>query len=239
MQIKTKALIISSLKYGDSSLIVKAFTYSDGIKSYLLKGVLSSRKGKLKPSYFQPLTQLEISAIHKNKGTLERITEARITYAYQTVHGDPSKNAILLFLAEMLSNSIYEEEQNKDLFVYLETTLQWLDTHHSIPNFHIFFLIELTRYLGFYPETSNMDYDYFDLQEGAFKIQTSSNPYITKEVLIVFKRFLGIKFDNIHTIRMSKSLRRELLQAIILFFEVHLEGFKKPRSLAVLNEVFD
>lgn len=238
MQIKTKALVLSSIKYGESSLIVKAFTYTSGIKSYMLKGVLSSRKGKLKPSYFQPLTQLEISAIHKDKGTLERITEARINYHYLTIYSSPSKNAIVLFLAEMLSNSIYEEEQNSALYTYLETTFQWLDSHNTIPNFHIFFLIELTRYLGFYPETSNMNYDYFDLHEGAFVVLPGSSPYLTGDILESFKMFLGTKFDVMHTIEIDKGKRGELLKAIILFFEVHLDGFKKPRSLAVLNEVF-
>jgi len=106
MQITTKAIILSSLKYGDTSLIVKAFTASDGLKSYLLRGVLNSKKGKLKTAYFQPLMQLEIVANHKNKGTLERIKEAKVSYHYQTLHAQIAKNAMTLFLAEMLSNSI-------------------------------------------------------------------------------------------------------------------------------------
>jgi len=84
MQVTTRAIVLSSLKYGDTSLIVKAFTLSDGLKSYLLKGVLTSKKGKLKSAYFQPLTQLELVANHKNKGTLEAIREARVTYHYLT-----------------------------------------------------------------------------------------------------------------------------------------------------------
>ena len=114
MQITTKALILSSLKYGDTSLIVKAFTYSDGLKSYLLKGILASKKGKLKTAYFQPLTQLEIVVNHKNKGTLERLIDAKINYPYQTAHTDIAKNAMILFLAEMLVNSIFEEEHDTD-----------------------------------------------------------------------------------------------------------------------------
>ncbi len=238
MQIKTKALVLSSIKYGDSSLIVKAFTYSSGLKSYMLRGVLSSKKKKLKASYFQPLTQLEISAIHRDKGTLERISDARIAYHYQSVYSDPAKSAMFFFLAEMLANSIYEEEQNRDLYVYLETTLQWLDAQTTFSNFHILFLLKLTKYLGFYPETSNIEYDFFDLREGAFIKTPSGNPCLTQDVLAVFKKFLGINFDAIHNIEITKARRVALLQAIILFFEVHLDGFKKPRSLAVLNEVF-
>ena len=143
MQISTKALVLSSIKYGDTSLIVKAFTYSDGLKSYLLKGILASKKGKLKTAYFQPLTQLEIVVNHKNKGTLERLIDAKVNYPYQSVHTDIAKNAMILFLSEILVNSIFEEEQNKDLFDFLEAALQWMDTHHNINNFHLFFMLNI------------------------------------------------------------------------------------------------
>lgn len=238
MQVTTKAIVLSSLRYGDSSLIVKAFTASDGLKSYLLKGVLTSKKGKLKAAYFQPLTQLEIVANHKNKGTLESLREVRVTYHYQSLQTNIAKNAITLFLAEMLSNSIQEEESNEGLFYFLEVALQWLDTHSDVTNFHIYFLINLTKYLGFYPDTTYIPADYFDLLEGEFTTTPSLNPNLSGENLSFFKRFLGINFDTIHTVKMKKTSRQELLKSIVLYYELHLHGFRKPRSLAILNEVF-
>ena len=238
MQVTTRAIVLSSLKFGDTSLIVKIFTLSDGLKSYLLKGVLTSKKGKLKAAYFQPLTQLELVANHKNKGTLETIRETRITYHYQTLHFGISKNAITLFLAEMLANSIQEEERNEGLFYYVESALQWLDTNSKITNFHIYFLIGLTKYLGFYPDTTNTSGTYFDLLEGEFTNALTLNPYLSGENLSFFKRFLGINFDAIHKVKMKKANRQELLQSLVLYFELHLQGFRKPKSLAILNEVF-
>ena len=238
MQITTKAIVLTSLKYGDKSLIVKAFTASNGLKSYLLRGVLASKKGKLKPAYFQSLTQLEIVAYHKNKGTLESIREAKVNYHYQTLHSAIAKNAMTLFLAEMLGNSIHEEEPNQGLFEFLEASLQWLDTHDDISNFHIYFLIRLTKYLGFYPDTNEMEASCFDLMEGEFTDTPSLNPILTGENLNYFKTFLGINFDGIHNIKMNKSNRQELLQSLVLYYELHLQGFRKPKSLAVLNEVF-
>jgi len=238
MQVTTKAIILTSLKYGDTSLIARAFTASDGLKSYLLKGVLSSKKGKLKTAYFQPLTQLEIVANHKNKGTLETIREAKVNYHYQTLHSQITKNAMTQFLADMLSNSIHEEERNQGLFEYIEASLQWLDTNDEIANFHLHFLINLTRYLGFYPDTDDIDFSYFDLLEGEFMNTPSLNPMLTGENLIFFKKVLGINFDEIHTIRMNKANRHELLKSLVLYFELHLQGFRKPKSLAILNEVF-
>jgi len=238
MQLTTKAIILSALKYGDTSLIVKAYTASDGLKSYLLKGVLASKKGKLKTAYFQPLTQLELVVIHKNKGTLERIKEVKLSYQYQSLQTNITKNSIALFLAEMLGNSLYEEEPNPALFDYLEAGLQWLDVHDKIANFHVFFLINLSKYLGFYPDTSARTAAYFDLLEGNFTNTPSLNPSIEGENLRHFKTLLGTNFDAMDTIKMDKNNRRELLQSLVLYFELHLQGFRKPKSLAVLNEVF-
>ena len=238
MQVTTKAIVLTSIKYGDTSLIVRIFTLSDGIKSYLLRGILASKKGKLKTAYFQPLIQLDLVASHKNKGTLESIIEARVSYHYQTLHTDISKNAITFFLAEMLGNSIHEEERNEGLFNFIEASLQWLDSHDEFANFHLYFLLSLTKYFGFYPDTNNKDFLYFDLLEGEFIKSPSLNPILSGENLKYFKELLGINFDAIYTIKLNKKNRQELLKTLVLYFELHLQGFRKPKSLAVLNEVF-
>lgn len=238
MLLTTKAIVLSSLKYGDTSLIVKAYTLSDGLKSYLLKGVLTSKKGKIRAAYFQPLTQLEITAAHRNKGTLESIKEVKVAYHYKTLHNDISKNAMTQFLAEMLGNSLLEEEKNESLFHFMEASLQWLDTHSDIANFHLYFLLTLTKYLGFYPDTTNVQYSYFDLQEGEFITSPSLNPTIFGENLMYLKTFLGINFDAIHSVKMKKGNRQILLNSLILYFELHLQGFRKPKSLIIFNEVF-
>lgn len=239
MQVTTKAIVFSALKYGDTSLIIKAFTASDGIKSYLLRGVLSSKKGKLKTAYFQPLTQLEIVANHRNKGTLETLREAKVYYHYQSLYADMAKNAMTLFLAELLVNSIREEERNEELFEFLEASLQWLDIHKDIANFHLFFMLSITKFLGFYPDVYQIDKPYFDLLEGEFVSVESLNPMLRGENIYYFKTFLGINFDAIHSVKMKKTNRQELLKSLILYFELHLQGFRKPKSLAVLNEVFN
>lgn len=135
MLVSTKAIVLSAVKYGDSSLIVKCFTELSGVKSYLVKGVLSAKRGKIKPAYFQPLSQLEVVANHKNKGTLEYFKEVKMSYHYQNMHIDMGKNSMSLFLAEVLSHTIKEEEPNLDLFAYLENAFQWMDLHSQIAIF--------------------------------------------------------------------------------------------------------
>ena len=239
MQVNTKAIVLSSLKYGDTSLIVKAFTASDGLKSYLLKGVLTSKKGKLKSALFQPLTQLELTATHRNKGTLENIREAKVIHPYRSIHNDIIKDSIVLFLAEMLTNSIQEEEKNLGLYNYLEYALFWLDTNSTQANYHLLFLVHLTKYLGFYPDTSQQHLPYFDLMEGEFCPVPTLHPLLQGEELKLFKQFLGINFDALSHVKTTKTNRQELLKKVILYFELHLHGFRKPRSLPVLNAVFD
>lgn len=239
MQVTTKAIVLSSLKYGDTSLIVKAFTASDGLKSYLLKGVLTSKKGKLKTALFQPLTQLELSAQHKNKGTLESIREAKVIHHYKTVHNEIVKNSVVLFLGEMLSNSIREEEKNLALYNYLEYALLWFDINPSQPNFHLLFLVNLTKYLGFYPDTSQLHLPYFDLLEGEFCKMPTLNPMLEGDELNFFKQVLGINFDALSQLKSTKTNRQAVLKKVILFFELHLHGFRKPKSLSVLNAVFN
>ena len=238
MQITTKAIVLSTLKYGDTSLIVRAFTQSDGVKSYLLKGVLASKKAKIRAAYFMPLTQLEIVANHRNKGSLESLRDVKVSVPYRTMHTDVVKNSVVLFLAEMLGNSIQEQEQDEGLFNYLEYALQWMDVHQLSPNFHILFLLNLTKYLGFYPDTSDQNSPFFDLLEGSFCETPSLNPLIQNENLAHFKKFLGTNFDALQRIQLTKSNRRELLKTMIQYYRLHVHGFREPKSLAVLNAVF-
>jgi len=238
MQITTKAIVLSTLKYGDTSLIVRAFTQSDGVKSYLLKGVLASKKAKIRAAYFMPLTQLEIVANHRNKGSLESLRDVKVSVPYRTMHTDVVKNSVVLFLAEMLGNSIQEQEQDEGLFNYLEYALQWMDVHQLSPNFHILFLLNLTKYLGFYPDTSDQNSPFFDLLEGSFCTIPSLNPLIQNENLEHFKKFLGTNFDALQRIQLTKSNRRELLKTMIQYYRLHVHGFREPKSLAVLNAVF-
>lgn len=238
MLIKTKAIVISSLKYGEADLIVKCFTQSSGLKSYLLRNVLKSRKGKLRTSLFQPLTHLDLEANHKDKGTLERLREAKVTYHFQSLHTDIVKSSIVLFLSEVLRSSIQEEEENKALFQFLEYTTIWLDTSTEIANFHLLFLLNLTQHLGFYPDTSSKSLPFFNLLEGTFET-TALNLHCHNDARIsLLKTLLGTNFDALAQVKLNQNERSAFLHLMLQYYEVHLHGFKQPRSLAVLNTIF-
>ncbi len=236
--VSTKAIVFTSLKYSDSSVIVKCFTEKEGIKSYLIKGVLKAKKGKFKPAYFQPLTHLQITASHNNKGRLNSMREVSLNIPYESIYRSVVKQTIVLFLSEILSDIIKEEERNDGLYHYIETALIWLDTHDTISNFHLLFLVNLSKFLGLYPNGSQTDALGFNLLEGNFTNSTYEKHVVSGNDFLCFKKLLGTNFDTIHTISFNKKERQTILKIIINYFELHLEGFKQPKSLHVLETVF-
>ncbi len=234
----TKAIVLSTLKYGDAHLIVKCYTEIEGLKSYLLRGVLKSKKGKLKPAYFQPLNQLEIVANHNNKGALNSIKEASVAYHYTNIYQDIKKQTIVLFLSEMLSSIIKEKEQNKALFSYLETAFVWLDTNKHTSNFHLLFLLNLTKFIGFYPEIPKKKDTYFELLNGRFSESKPLQSHCQGNTVFQFKKLFGISFDALEAVQFSALDRQEILHVLIQYLELHLPELRKPKSLAVLKTIF-
>ncbi len=238
MVVATKAIVFSSIKYSEADLIVSCYTEVAGIKSYLLRNVLKSKRGKLKASYFQPLTQLELIAEHKNKGTLEYIKEAKVFQPYQSLHTDIVKSGLVMFLSEMLRNCIREEEPNQELYSFLEHSFEWLDQNDEVANFHIFFLLQLSIYLGFYPDATNIEEKYFNIMEGNFEVVSTSNYCLEGTQIENFKRFFEINLETLSTVKLSKNERHELLDFVLAYYSFHIQGYQKPKSLAVLNQLF-
>jgi DNA repair protein RecO (recombination protein O) len=234
--VKTKAIVISSIKFQEKSLIVKCFTLSSGLKSYFVRDAFSSRKASQKMAYFQPLSIIEIEAVHKNKGTLENFKEVKISSPFHSIHSDIYKSTMVMFLSEILHHSIHEEEKNESLFTFLETALHWLDQHDEIANFHLILMLETSKYLGFYPDTSDMDMPFFEMTEGIFTPFHAISS-LTEHETQLFKKLINLKLDTdqktFHVIE-----RQLLLKILIDYYSFHLDGFKRPKSLDVLKEVF-
>ena len=239
MFVKTKAIVLSKIKYRDNDLIVKCLTDQLGVVSYLVRGVGGSKSKGSKLAYFQLLSQLQIEQSHRSAKSLQTIREMKVDYHYQTLHSSMKKSAIAMFLAEILSTVLKEEEKNAPLFEYIQTSLQLLDHYDNYSNFHLLFLLKLTKPLGFYPDTSNIQAAFFQLDSGNFQ-EKSLNPYsISGQNLTALKVLLGIDFEALEGIKMNSSQRQSFLTMLLLYFELHLGSFRKPKSLQVLNQVFN
>lgn len=236
MYAPTKAIVLRSIRYSEADLIATCYTASDGLKSYILKGILKTKKGKLKAPMFQPFSQLEIMARHRNKGTLDYIKEASITSVNPEIRTDVYKSSMAIFLAEVIQHSIKEEEQNIQLFNFLEEAINKLETEEDTADFHLFFLVDFTKYLGFYPHQPDDDYPYFNLQQGCFEERETDNYSISGNNCTLLKKLL-ISTD-FSSLGINRERRQSFLNFLLAYYQIQLPGFRTPKSLDVFSQLF-
>ena len=238
MLVTTEALVLSKTNYSESSLIVRCYTLSNGIRSYIIKGGKQGRKGNKTTALFQPLHQLEITAQHKNKSRLSIPKSIKMSKPYQTIPYQMDKIAVVLFLSEVLSSALREEEANASLFYYLASSLSWFDMQDDVANFHIFFLLSLTKHLGFFPDIQDQNHPYFDMKNGCFSAQQSTQQVDDPRTISAFKSFLGTTFDKLSEVLVSSTERKQLLELLMQYYQIHLHGFSRPKSLNILHEIY-
>lgn len=236
MIVSTKAIVISTIKYQEKSLIVKCYTESDGLKTYFIPNAFTGSKNKTKAAYFQPFTILDLVAFHKNKGTLEQIRELKVSYPFQTIHTHILKTSVVFFLSEVLYSCLKEEGKNPNFYEFMETSIQWFDTHDQIADFHLIFLLGATRYFGFAPSKPNSSKLYFEMVDGFF----SNNMGLTclnVEDSLLFGKLL--QYSGYQSEVVFRNQERQRLTVILLdYYSLHIEGFIKPKSLEVLRTLF-
>ncbi len=154
---QTKGIVFHSLKYSETSVIVKIYTELFGIQSYLIKGLRSSGS-KIKPGLFQPMTLLDLVVYHKEKQVLQSIKEVHLALPYQEIPFDIRKSSIALFLNELVYKTIREEEANPDLFEFIWNACLELDaTQEPVNCFHLLFSVRFCHFLGiFLPHVTRM-----------------------------------------------------------------------------------
>jgi len=238
MFLKTQGIVISSIKYRDTDLIVKCYTKSHGSISFMVKGVLKSKKGKFRSSMFQILSLIDIEMQYRNKGQLEYFKEVRSLHPLNNLQGNVYKSSIAMFLAEVLKSVIFEEEQNEKLFKFIQRSILHLDQSDNFANFHLSFLIKLSAFIGFSPHLPENENDiYFNLYEGYFE-DLESKYSMTAENSNLLKQLIEVDLDKNHKIKMNKTQRLDLLKLLMSYYELHIESFKNPKSLNVIESVF-
>ncbi|MBR8707139.1 DNA repair protein RecO [Bacteroides pyogenes] len=239
---KSKGIVLHTLKYNDNSVIVDMYTELSGRTSFLVP-VPRSRKSAVKAVLFQPLSLIEFEADYRPNTTLYRMKEAKSFYPFSSLPYDPYKSSIALFLAEFLYRAVREEAENKPLFAYLQHSVVWLDEcRQGFANFHLVFLMRLSRFLGLYPNLENYHPgDYFDLLNACF---ISSRPrlhasYISPEESARLLRLMRMNYDTMHLFAMNRVERTRCLTIINDYYRLHLPDFPVLKSLEVLKELFD
>lgn len=235
----TRGIVFKQFKYSESSIIVKIYTEDFGLQSYIVKGVRSKRS-KTKPALFQPLNLLDLVVYHKEGKTLNHVKEVKLSFPYQSIPIDITKRSLLFFLNELLFRSVKEETPNQSLFEWIFHSLTWLDlSDNNSVNYHLVFMLQLTRFLGFFPKkNSSEQFEFFDLQEGLFLSRQPEHPnYIKGKPVILLERLQDANFEMSGKIEINTNERRHLLESLIVYYRLHLPGFGEMKSPEVLKSV--
>jgi DNA repair protein RecO len=237
---KTRGIVLHSLPYNDKFIIVNMYTEDFGRVSYMISNS-HSRKTKISRALIQPLSVIEIEVEHLNNRDLQRIKEAKSALSATQLHYHPIKNAIALFLSEVLYRILQEKEANHPLFDYLYRSIKWLEiADKGIANFHLAFLLQLSAYLGIHPNAGSYKKGrYFDLLNGIFSESLPEhNNYLSKEDSIVFESLLRINYENMALYTFTGNERTAIIRHIISYYKIHLSDFPEIKSLFVMQSLF-
>lgn len=239
MLIKTRGILLKTIKYGESSVIAEVYTEERGLRKYVINGV-RSKKARVHASLLQVISLLEMVVYSREDRDLNHVKEIRPAHVYQSLPFDVRKSALALFMAEVVRKTIRESEENKPLFDFFFRTFQYLDeTTHSINNLHLYFLVELSAFLGFLPAGEyEDDTPFFDLQEGTFVEAIPKHVYYLEEQLsILLNELLHNDLLHAHLIKMTSLQRRALLQNLLDYYKLHMDFMPDIHSHQILHDV--
>ncbi len=240
LMIKSRAIVLRAMKYGDSRLIVDMFTEEQGRVSFAVS-VSKSPKGRMKKPLFMPMTIVEVNYDFRMKSELQKLRDIRIFLPLTSLSMHPYKLSIGLFISEFLLYATRGERENRPLFNFVAFSLEWLDgVDDGFSNFHLVFMIRLTRFLGFSPNTdSGVEGGYFDLLNACF---TSEMPlhghFLHPHEASKIGLLMRLNFQTMHLCAMSREERNRCTEVILEYYRLHVPGFPTMKSLDVLKELF-
>ncbi|GAA4319890.1 DNA repair protein RecO [Mucilaginibacter gynuensis] len=236
---KTRGIVFKTTDYSESSVVVQIFTEKFGLQSYLINGV-KKPKAKISRNMIQPLHLLDLVVYHKNNGGVQRISELKNAPVFKTIPYDVVKSSIAMFLNEVLYKAAKQQAADENLFSFIFSAIEWLDHQtEGLANFHLLFLIQLTRYLGFYPDkTWAGNADYFDMKNGVFsRMKPDTTLYLSPPHTQNFYNLLHCSFENAANIKLTMDERRYLIAKLLEYYALHIENFGNVHSHEILEEV--
>lgn len=228
---KTKGIVLNYIKYKETSIIVKVFTEFYGTQSFVVNSI-RSKKSKSKIALFQPLTVLDMVIYYNEKRDIHRLSEYKNLVPFKSIPFDIYKSTIAIFLSEVLYKTLVEEEQeNPDLFHFLSTSIETFDElETNIQNFHLLFLVKLSRFFGFKTET------FSEIQHEL--IENSSIPFdemLGVNEVLKFEKLSSLPY--VSEVSLSGLERRKMLNIILAIYSLHFPNLKHLKSVTVLREV--
>lgn len=238
---KTRGIVLHHFKYSESSVICSIYTETHGKIAFLIQGA-RKKKARIRANLLQPFFLLDLEMYYKEKRQLQKIKEARNNYPFQNIPYDPAKRSIALFLAEVLHKSIHSEEADQYLFEFIFNHIQVLDLKESgLANFHLYFIIQLTKFLGFFPMDNYDDqHPWFDLKKGQFTpIQPFHKQFLPKEESYLFHQLMKFSNNQHEEMTINRHSRSRLLEKTLDFYYFHQPEMHAVKSLDILSELFN
>ena len=237
---KTKCITLNPVKYSDSSIIARLYSREYGRFSLIIKGVNSRKKGK-RSIMFQPLFVLDLEVYYKASRELQIMKESTVSFAPYNIYSDVKKSCVAIFLGEVLTSILKEENPNVELFDFIEEAIKYYDkSDDGFANFHLAFLAGLSSFLGFEPgKKLNDNQIFFDMKNGNFSELPPVHGYYSNiENSSILARIFASSFDNVKNIAMTGKQRNEILEELLSYYNLHLPGLISVKSLEVLKEIF-
>lgn len=241
MYVKTDAIVLNHKKYRDNATMLTLYTRELGRSTFLLYGAGSKRGGK-GFSLLQPLSLVQIDSDVRSSRELHVIKEIKPLHPLYDSLFDPYKSTILFFLAEVLSHALKTSEQDEYLFRFLyESVIRLENMERGVPNFHIAFLVRLASFLGFGPNICDWsDSSYFDFRQAEYTaVRPDHTQYVAHQEARFLQQLCRINYRNLSYFTFSRDERRALIDHIIEYYAIHLQGFGDLKTLPVLYEIFD
>ena len=238
---KTRGIVFQVTDFGESSVVAKIYTELFGLQGFIINSV-RKKNAKVRQHVLHPLALVDLVIYHKERKGLHRVAEISSNPALQDIPFGIIKNSMVLFLDEVLCKAIKEEEANQQLFDFIFNSIQLLDVKSPVNNdFHMCFLLQLTRYLGFYPaENNSPEAKIFNLREGIFQEELPT--HINYMDGIQSENFSALMKSSVNfstPLRIPLAQKRMLVDKILEYYRLHLAGFSEVKSLKVLEEVWN
>lgn len=237
---KTKGVVLGSINYNDKYILVQIYTEAFGRVTYMVSKT-KSKNTKVPKALFASLFVLELEVDHQASRDIQRIREARAIRQLYTISNDLKKTSMVFFLSEFLTRVLKDANDSKLVYYFLDQSIFILEeTDNSIANYHLVFMLKLTRFLGFHPNLEEYSRNkFFDMINGDFVVVPPLHKhYLGKEESYTMSLFARITYDNMHHFKFSRNDRTNIINRILEYYRLHLYDFPELKSLEVLHQLF-
>ena len=240
-QYKARGIVLNTIKYGESSMVAHLLTDVAGRKSFMVQGIGKGGRGKRgKGALFQPMFLVDIMALESSHTQIDRVKEVALARPLQSIPFDVRKSTVALFMAELLYKIVREVEPDSPLFEYVYNSVVALDEmEEGVFNFHLWFMVGLSRFLGFFPADEYSEGAVFDIENGSFTTTPPrSGLFFNADNSRLLATLMDISPMELGNIKLSRVQRKDFIESLLAHFGYHLDTIPNLQSLRILSEVF-